>query len=109
MITGRAHREEGMMFGSLFKLQPKAGKKDELIRQMMDEGDDRSIKGFRASYVIDTQGGELWALAVFDDEKAYRANANDPEQDKWYRRMRDLLEADPEWKDATIHVYEPGR
>jgi hypothetical protein len=46
-------------------------------------------------------------VAVFFDSKEnYHANANDPEQDKEYRRMRDLLDADPGWHDGeVIHQF----
>ena len=28
------------------------------------------------------------------------ANADDPERDRWYGRLRPLLPADPEWEDG---------
>ena len=67
----------------------------------------RQIDGFVSAYVYDTGGDELWGVAVFRDEESYRANANDPEQDKWYRRLREHLEADPEWHDGAIRAW-PG-
>jgi hypothetical protein len=30
------------------------------------------------------------------------ANANDPEQHQWYLKIRELLEADPEWEDGEF-------
>ncbi len=39
-------------------------------------------------------------MAVFSDKASYAANASDPEQDVWYGKFRDLLEADPEWEDG---------
>jgi hypothetical protein len=44
--------------------------------------------------------GELIGVAIFKDKAAYTANAGDPEQDRWYRRVRELLVADPEWQDG---------
>jgi hypothetical protein len=41
-------------------------------------------------------------VATFPAKAAYRANAADPEQDGWFRRMRELLIADPEWRDGRI-------
>ena len=29
-------------------------------------------------------------------------NGRDPEEDRWYRQLRALLEADPEWEDGEI-------
>jgi hypothetical protein len=94
------------MFGSLYRMSVKPGKKDELVRVMTDVGD-RKIKGMRSAYIYDTGGSELWGVAVFDDEKTYRDNAADPAQDEWYRGVRDLLTADPEWHDGAI-VPWPG-
>lgn len=93
------------MFGTIFRMRVKPGMKDEAVRAMME--DDRRIDGFVSSYRYDTGGDELWGVAVFRDEATYRANANDPEQDKWYRRIREYLEADPEWHDGTIRAW-PG-
>jgi hypothetical protein len=45
---------------------------------------------------------DVWGVAVFASEKAYRENANDPAQDKEYRQMRELLESDPEWHDGAV-------
>jgi hypothetical protein len=38
---------------------------------------------------------------------AYRKNSESPEQDKWFRERRALLEADPEWHDGTIIEDKP--
>ena len=91
------------MFGTIYHMSVKPDMKSQAIQAMMD--DNRQIKGFIAAYICDTGGDELWGVAVFRDEETYRANANDPEQDKWYRRLRDSLEADPEWHDGTIHAW----
>lgn len=93
------------MFGSVFRMQAQPGKKQDLIKEMMD--DSRRPKGMRAAYLYDTGGDEVWGVAIFDDEQTYRANAESPEQDKEYRRMRALLTADPEWHDGTIQAW-PG-
>jgi len=93
------------MFGSVFRMQVQPGKKHDLIKEMM--GDSRPTPGMRAAYLYDTGGDEVWGVAVFDDEKTYRANAESPEQNKEYERMRALLAADPEWHDGAIHAW-PG-
>ena len=36
------------------------------------------------------------------------ANADDPEQDKWYQEMRQHLEADPAWHDGEI-IYSSSK
>ena len=42
-------------------------------------------------------------IAMFEDKEAYFANANDPEQDRWYQRFRERLEVDPVWEDGEFH------
>lgn len=93
------------MFGSVFKMQVQSGKKKELIDLMLDES--RTPMGMRAAYLFDAAGDEVWGVAVFEDEKAYRANAVSPDQNKEYERMRALLTSDPEWHDGEIHAW-PG-
>ncbi len=93
------------MFGSVFRMQVKPGKKGELAQVMMDGS--RTPGGMKAAYLYDAAGDETWGVAVFDDEASYRKNATSPEQDREYQRMRALLVADPEWHDGTITAW-PG-
>ena len=38
-----------------------------------------------------------WSLiGLFEDKKAYEANASDPEQDKWFRRIVEPVEGEPQ-------------
>ena len=89
------------MFGSVFKMRPKAGMATELQQVMM--GNPRRPKGMITAYLLreDTHGN-VWGVAVFEDEKTYRDNAADPAQGEEYQKFRALLEADPEWHDGTI-------
>lgn len=93
------------MFGSVFKMQAQSGKKKELIDLMM--GDSRTATGMKAAYLYDTAGDEVWGVAIFEDEKSYRANADSPEQNKEYEQMRALLTSDPEWHDGSVLAF-PG-
>lgn len=94
------------MFGSVFRMQAQPGKKAELMRLMMEE-DAQTPAGMVAAYAFDTGGDEVWGVAVFESEQAYRANAESPEQDAEYRQWRALLVADPEWHDGAISAW-PG-
>lgn len=89
------------MFGSVFKMRPKPGKSAELRQVMM--GDPRRPRGMITAYLLsDDAAGNVWGVAVFEDEKMYRDNANDPAQGQQYEKFRTLLEADPEWHDGMI-------
>lgn len=94
------------MFGSAFLVKPKPGQKDKLLALFSEDMQGSQPKGFVCSYTLEKANGDIWVLAVFDDEKTYRDNASSPEQDKNYRRMRELLQADPEWNDGTITEYK---
>jgi hypothetical protein len=89
------------MYGSVFKMRPKPGKAEELRDYLM--GVQRRAPGMVAAYLLtEDSGGNVWGFGVFEDEKLYRANAADPEQNKVYEGFRALLEADPEWHDGSI-------
>ena len=79
---------------------------------MMEEWDrDKApqVKGSGAGYMYrpDNSPDELIMVVAFQDKESYQANAQDPEQDRWYRRFRELLQADPTWEDGEI-IYSSG-
>jgi len=101
------------MFGTIYHMRPKPGAEtaiEDLLRR--EEKERTRPTGFIAGYLFRSRSrpGELIGVAVFDSEASYRKNANDPEQDRWYRRLRELLEADPEWNDGDVlaSFYEPS-
>jgi quinol monooxygenase YgiN len=95
------------MFGTIYRMRPKPGMEAAIEELMRREEKGRAMPaGFIAGYLFRSRSrpGELSGVAVFDSETSYRRNAEDPEQDRWYRQLRDLLEADPEWNDGDVLV-----
>ena len=94
------------MYGTVARMRPKAGQEQALIALMNDWQRERKpkVKGAVAGYLYkpDSGSGELIMAVVFQDKATYTANAEDPEQDRWYRRMRELLAADPTWEDGEV-------
>ena len=94
------------MYGSIFRLQPRAGREGDTVALFEEWWRERAqrVPGARASYVLRTENGsgELIAVAVFTDREHYRANAADSGQDEWYRRLRETLESDPQWEDGEF-------
>lgn len=92
------------MYGSIFRMRVKSGQEQSVIDAFAQWEEERKpkVKGALAGLVMKPDGkpGDLIGVAVFEDKAAYRANADDPEQDRWYRKLRELLEADPEWEDG---------
>ena len=48
--------------------------------------------------------GEIVFIALMQDEATYRALANNPKQDDWYRRFSELLEGEVTWEDVELEL-----
>ncbi|MBI4299206.1 MAG: antibiotic biosynthesis monooxygenase [Chloroflexi bacterium] len=92
------------MYGSIFRMKVKPGQEQKVIDLFneWDKVERPKVKGAIAGYVMkpDSKSGELIGVAVFQDKASYRANAERPEQDRWFRKMREHLQADPQWEDG---------
>jgi len=96
------------MYGTIARIHPRPDRTAEL-QKLMDEygAEGRTPAGYRHSFIFrpDENPYErptLFLIALFDDRATYRANAESPEQDAEYRRLRELLEDDPDWMDGTF-------
>lgn len=56
----------------------------------------------RYVYQMDADPSELFLVALFEDQQAYWANAQSPEQHQRYQELRALLTRDPEWHDGEV-------
>jgi quinol monooxygenase YgiN len=92
------------MYGTVAHMKVKPGQVDALTALSQESVNQRRPKGYLGEYVyqLDRDTNEVVLVVLFQDKESYVANANDPEQDKEYRRFRDLLEADPVWHDGEI-------
>jgi quinol monooxygenase YgiN len=93
------------MFGTIFHMKPRPGTEKAIEDLFRREEKERSRPaGAIAAYLFRSRSrpGELAGVAVFESEASYRKNAEDPDQDRWYRQLRELLEADPEWDDGDV-------
>ncbi len=92
------------MYGTVAHLKVKPGQMDAFKALMDDFNTNRRPKGYLGEvvYQMDSNPNELMMAVFFDSKETYHANANDPEQDKEYRKMRELLDADPEWHDGEV-------
>ena len=96
------------MYGTVAKMKVKPGQMDGFTKLMDDFNANRKPKGYMGEivYKMDNDPNAIMLAVFFDSKENYHANANDPEQDKEYRKMRDLLDADPEWNDGeVIHQF----
>ena len=100
------------MYGTIFRMRPKPGQEEKVV-ELFEEWDRErkpKVKGAIGGFLMkpDNPTGELIGVAVFEDKAAYSANADDPDQDKWFRSLRQVLQADPEWEDGEYVVGGVG-
>lgn len=99
------------MYGTVARMRVKSGHADQLqkLTTEWEQGRGRQVAGFVASYVFqpDNQADSAILVAIFQSREAYRANANDPEQDRWFQQLRQHLAADPEWTDGEV-IFASG-
>lgn len=94
------------MYGTVARIRVKAGHEKAIVDGMKKWETERKakVKGAIASYLyrLDKDPRTMMMAVVFRDKASYFANANDPEQDKWYREFRQHLERTPQWNDGEI-------
>jgi antibiotic biosynthesis monooxygenase (ABM) superfamily enzyme len=93
------------MYGTLARMRIKPG--SEFVLEELEaewyRTRGQSVPGAGPVYILAPDGdlSTRWLVAIFDDKESYAANADHPDQDAWYRRVREHLVADPEWIDGT--------
>lgn len=91
---------------TFFKMKVLPGKVGELTSMMSggEEGARLSDRGWQMSVVGTRKDNkdEVWGCVTWDTSERYYANAESPEQNADYEKMRALLAADPEWFDCDV-------
>ena len=96
------------MFGTIGHARLRSGR-DAQLTALMEEWT-RTIRPTIPGSVLQLTGtvkdrpGETVFIALMQDEATYRALANDPDQDVWYRRMADLVEGEVRWEDVEMEI-----
>ncbi len=101
------------MYGTIARMHTKQGG-PAMMRELQRELD-AAIPGHIATYVFQSDDDDhaFQICVLFEDKASYRANADSPEQDARYQKLRALLTEDPTWHDGEV-VYAdtprgPGR
>jgi len=93
------------MFGTIARVTVQPGKEQEFLAIGEAWTQERGEStGQVAEYVFkaEERPREYLLVGIFRDRATYLANAKNPETDRWYQRMRAVLEADPEWNDGEV-------
>jgi quinol monooxygenase YgiN len=93
------------MYGTIAKLKVKQGALEEIRRMETSRKPDGMVGTL--VFQSDSAADELWLVAIFRDKESYFANADSPDQDAEFQRLRAQLTADPEWHDGEI-VFSEG-
>jgi quinol monooxygenase YgiN len=91
------------MYGTVARMRLKPGTEENLNAQLR-EFESLHVPGYLATYIyrMDDEPDIYYMAVMFESKETYVANAESPEQDTRYRRIRDLLQSDPEWHDGEI-------
>ncbi len=85
-------------------MKVKEGKEAAVFKQMddWDKGRKTKITGYLGTFMLMSEKNtdEVLGVAIFTSKTAYFKNAKDPEQDKWFKKLRANLKEDPEWNDG---------
>lgn len=101
------------MFGTIARVRVQPGR-DEELREVCDAwatSMDISV-GHVAEYLfkLENSPDEYMMIGIFTDRDAYFRNASEPETNRWYGKMRELLVADPEWNDGeVVQAFMPSQ
>jgi hypothetical protein len=99
------------MFGTIGHARVKPGHEaqlDGMLQEWKDTirpsvpGPFLELSGHRAGNASD-----IVFLALAKDEATYRSLADMPDQDAFYRRMVEHLDAEPTWEDVEMDVIVP--
>ena len=91
------------MYGSVSRWRVKEGKQQELetvARELMSDRPPGS-RGV-VIYRSDSDSREYWIAGSWESREAYHGNSSSPEQQERFRKLRDLMDGDPEWHDGEI-------
>jgi heme-degrading monooxygenase HmoA len=95
------------MYGTVARIKLLPGKEASMMAETQGYPD-LKIDGFIANSVYKADAGddEYWLAVVFENKEKYFANANSPEQDERFQRLRALMADEPEWHDGEVIARE---
>src|SRR5581483_7373432 len=93
------------MYGTIARVTVQPGKEQEFLaigEQWTRERGEATRQVAEYVFKADGRPHEYLIVGIFRDRDTYVSNSQDPETDRWYRRMRATLEVDPEWNDGEV-------
>lgn len=98
------------MFGTVVLMRPKLGHEADVVEHFKQWWEHRSadVKGAVGCSIRRNanDSGELIGTISFGTREDYAINAEDPQQDDWYRQLVDLLQEEPRWIDGEVLYWK---
>lgn len=98
------------MYGTISRGKVRKDRIQELMAlgKDWDAGERKRAVGYINSELLwcDEGEGRFCMIVHFTSREAYKKNADSPEMDAFYQRLRACLEADPEWTDGTFTQWD---
>ena len=93
----------GRYYGTIAKMRLLPGA-EALFRAQFDALVHEQLPGWTMTtfFQSDADPLDVWMVTAFESREAYRANAERPNMDAIYRRVRGCLASDPEWHDGFL-------
>lgn len=94
------------MYGSIYRCRVQSGREQAVLE--MIERWHRELRPKLPEFVRDgfyrsqSHPGWYFGYVVFETKEAYERNANDPDQDRWFRDFRELLDGEVAWEDGEL-------
>ena len=89
------------MYGTIGRMTPKAGMRDELVSLLSSPPSGAAAAGFRGVYLMKADEGDEVVIAVmYEDQAAYVAMVHDPATDENFGKIMKLLDGEPAWTDG---------
>ncbi|MDA0987999.1 MAG: hypothetical protein O2783_02440 [Chloroflexi bacterium] len=92
------------MYGTVAHIRVKEGHGDGIKQLLREWNAERApkVKGAMPGYLfqLDKDPQDWIMIAMFQDKASYVANAEDPDQDRWFKRLMEHLEGEPQWNDG---------
>lgn len=97
------------MYGTVARIRVRPDRTGDFLQEIA-RYDELDVAGFVGTHVyqMDADPNEFYMAVLFEDRETYRRNAEDPEQDRRYHAMLDLLVEPPDWHDGEV-VWSSGR
>ncbi len=91
---------------TFWKMKVQPGKIQEIMQIMSSPEDQARIKkaGWEMTVVGTSKDNpeEVWGMVTWDNSDNYMKNADSPDQNADFEKMRALLASDPEWHDCDV-------